>query len=98
MAGQFARLVSEKQVGKVTLAIEKAVTDSFKKHPVRHLTSAEIKRRFEMCADIFEALRGDMKWGIDRACDRLLEYLNAKLDGTDWKPDARTIWAPGDGA
>lgn len=95
---QFSRLVSEGQVGKVTVAIEIAIEKSLILRPANHLTGAEVKRRFEMCTKIFEALRGDLKWGIDRACDKMQGYLIQELDGSDWKPDARTIWAPGDGA
>jgi len=96
----FAKLLdSPAQIATVTLAIESAIAQSFEanKHPMRHMTSAEVKRRFDLCASIFEKLRGDLKWGITRATDQLPIYLNETLSGRDWMPDARTIWTPGDG-
>lgn len=94
----FAKLIHDpKDLSKVTLAFERIIRASLESHPVRHLTDREITRRFEMCAKIFESLRSDLKWSIDRILDKLPSYLGCELDGSDWKPDARTIWTPGDG-
>lgn len=93
----FAKLIDENQVSRVTLAFEKAIADSFTKHPQNHLTRAEVKRRFDMCSKIFETLRSDLKWGVERILSKLPTYLDHELNGTDWTPDTRTIWAPGDG-
>lgn len=93
----FARLIDENQVSRVTLAFEEMIANSFVTHPMNHLTRAEVKRRFDMCSKIFETLRSDLKWGVERILGRLPGYLASELDGIDWKPDARTIWAPGDG-
>ncbi len=95
--GTFARLVEDGQVGKVTLAIEEAIEKSFISHPMRHLTSAEVRHRFDMCAAIFVKLRADLKWGIERANAHLSEYLTAELNGTAWTPDERACWMPSDG-
>lgn len=98
--GSFAKLIDEGQVGRVTLAFEETIAASFETHKMRHMTTAEVKRRFEMCARIFEKLRGELKWGIERILDTLPTYLGCELDGKDWASDAqgaRTIWAPGDG-
>lgn len=97
MGGAFAKLVQEDQVGAVTVAIERTIEESFVTHPVRHLTRAEITRRFDMCARIFAKLRGELQWGLARIFARLPEYLRAELNGSDWSPDARTIWTPQDG-
>ena len=97
-AGVFAKLVEEGQVAKVTLGFEEAITLSFVKHPMRHMTKAEVDRRFDIAAKIFTKLRGDLKWGIDRVLGHLPEYLNAELAGSDWTPDARSCWMPTDGA
>lgn len=61
--GVFARLVDENHVGKVTMAFEEAITKSFEKHPMRHLTKSEVDRRFDLAAKIFVKLRGELKWG-----------------------------------
>lgn len=94
----FASLLETKDVSRVTLAFERIINASFESHAVRHLTQSEVKRRFEMCAKIFETLRSDMKWSIERILDKLPIYLGCELDGADWKPDARTLWIPSDGA
>jgi hypothetical protein len=98
--GTFAKLVEEGQVGRVTLAIEDAISKSFETHPMRQgvtgITSSEVKRRFDLCASVFVALRGDMKWSVARACDHLALYLKDELDGVDWKPNVRKCWMPGD--
>lgn len=94
----FAKLLdSPSQIGRVTSAFEKAIAGSFETHPMRHMTQAEVKRRFDLCAEAFEKLRGQLKWGIARALDAVPGYLRAKLDGREWEPDKRTIWTPGDG-
>ncbi len=95
--GVFARLVDENHVGKVTMAFEEAITKSFEKHPMRHLTKSEVDRRFDLAAKIFVKLRGELKWGIDRALGHLSEYLGAELSGSDWTPDPRSCWMPEDG-
>lgn len=94
--GTFVKLVEDGKVGTVTVAFERAITRSFAKHPMRHTTVAEIKRRFEMCAAIFVKLRGELHWGLQRALDKIPEYLDAELSGSAWTPDARACWMPGD--
>lgn len=96
----FAKLVDDPQVlARVVRGFEAAIAKSFDgKHAMRHPTQAEVKRRFDLCASMFEKTRGDLKWGIERILGALDEYLDAKLDGRDWSPGSRTIWAPGDGA
>ncbi len=96
----FLKLVEEGQVGRVTRELTRVIEASFQARPMPSgkITQAEVKRRFEILSRIFEALRSDMKWGIERILDKLPEYLGCELDGADWKPDARTIWTPADGA
>lgn len=96
MAGEFAKLIDEREVSRVTLSFEAAIENSFVSHPMRHMTHAEVKRRFEICASIFAKLRGELKWGITRALDRIPDYLNDVLSGKDWTPDKRQCWMPGD--
>lgn len=96
MAGEFANLIDSNQVGAVTLAFETMIADSFVKHPMRHVTRSEVNRRFDICAKIFKTLRGELKWGVQRAIDRMPDYLNKVLNGESWQPDARACWMPGD--
>lgn len=96
MAGEFVKLIDSKQVSAVTLAFERAIADSFVTHPMRHMTRAEVKRRFDECSKIFCELRGQLKWGVQRAIDHIPEYLGKVLNGESWKPDRRACWMPGD--
>ena len=64
--GTWKTLIEDNLVGRVTLFFERVIGDSMTSHPMRHFTQAEAKRRFNICASIFEKLRGDLKWGIDR--------------------------------
>jgi hypothetical protein len=99
MAGAFANLIeSERDLARVTLAIEDAIARSFETHPMRHPTQAEVKRRFDMCARIFERLRGQLGWGLVRTLDLMPLYLDTELNGSIWTPDARACWTPEDGS
>jgi len=99
MSGAFAKLVDdERDLSRVTLAIEAAIARSFETHPMRHMTHAEVKRRFDICARIFERLRGQLGWGVVRALDMMPQYLEAELNGSTWTPDARACWMPKDGS
>lgn len=101
--GVFASLIEADQVGKVTLGIERAVSLSFKEDTGRlsilvvgrvfRISKAEMKHRADICVKIFRILRGDLKWGVERAIDYLPRFLRSELDGVDWKPDARlALW------
>lgn len=83
---------------RVVLIFEGAIEASLASHPLQHLTHAEVKRRFGICAGIFEVLRGDMKWSLARVSDHMTEFLKKELDGIAWKPSARSSWARGDDA
>ena len=94
--GAFADLVARDQVGRVSLAIERAITQSFREDGAR-MTGDEVRRRFSICERLFRRLRGDLGWGLQRALDHLPRYLRCELDGIPWQPDARTVWVPADG-
>lgn len=96
----FVHLVEKNMVGVVTLRMTEVVEASFEAHPMRggSIPRSEVKRRFDLCANIFEKLRGDLKWGLERVWGHLPAYLGDELNGVQWLPDARTIWSPGDGA
>lgn len=94
--GAFLDLVTQDQVGRVTLAIERTIERSFREDGAR-MTGDEVRRRFEICERLLRHLRGDLGWGLQRVLDHLPEYLRRELDGIPWQPDARTVWVPEDG-
>ncbi len=93
----FLDLVSDEQVAGVTLAIERAIADSFGTDRAR-MTGAEVRRRFAICERLLRQLRGDLGWGLQRVLGHLPHYLRCELDGAPWKPDERAIWVPEDEA
>ena len=106
MAGEFADLISEGQLGRVTYGVEVAVTKSFETDQKRlgplhisraqNITRSEVKRRTDICLRIFKELRGDLKWGVERILDHLPQFLRAELDGVPWRPDTEhCLWTPG---
>lgn len=98
MAGAFTKLLEkDRQRAQVVGAFEAMIARSLETHPMRHLTHAEVKRRFDMCAGIFERLRGQLGWGIARTLDRMPQYFQAELNGSQWTPDERACWMPEDG-
>jgi hypothetical protein len=96
MASNFFNLIGKDQLGRVTVAVERAVAASFKQDGAR-MTSAEVRRRFAICERLFRTLRGELGWGLHRVLDHIPQYLRCELDGQPWKPDERTIWMPEDG-
>lgn len=98
MGRAFGQLLeNDRQRAQVVGAFEAMISSSLETHPMRHLTQAEVKRRFDLCAGIFERLRGQLGWGIARVLDRMPEYFRAELDGVAWTPDPRACWMPNDG-
>lgn len=100
MSGAFVKLLEDasgSSIGRVTSAIEAMVAMSLKTHPVRHLTKAEARRRFDMLTRIFEKLRGELRWGLERTLAHMPKYFQAELDGSTWVPDDRACWMPQDG-
>ena len=96
-SGSFNELVGSKmELGKITMAIEAAIATSFALDGGT-ITDSEVKRRFNICQDVFKILRGDMKWRIERIIDHLPQYLRAELAGSSWAPNSRQCWVPGDG-
>lgn len=92
----FLDLVTQDQVARVTLAIERVIAGSFAEDASRQ-TGDEVRRRFAICERLLRHLRGDLGWGLQRVLDHLPKYLRCELDGVPWKPEARTVWAPSDG-
>ena len=84
----FLDLVSEDQVARVTIAIERAIAESFAGDGGR-MTGAEVRRRFALCERLVRQLRGDLGWGLQRVLDHLPRYLRCELDGHP--PAERTI-------
>ena len=97
MAGVWAKLIPDDDVGVVTKSFQDAIGCSFDDDRSR-VTQAEIKRRFEICCKIFENLCGDLKWSTAKALDFIPRYLRNELDGIPYTPDTRVLWTPSDPA
>lgn len=97
--GVLAQLVVEGEVGRVTNGITEVVAASMAADRAPE-TTAEIKRRFDMCIAIFCELRADLKWPIERILDMMPVYLRCRLDGAPYNPEAdarRAMWGAGQG-
>ncbi len=101
----FADLLSDGQAVQVTLKFEQLIMESFATDAGREAiakgtkgkavaTAAEIKRRFNILADWFKTLRGDLGWSLQRIFTELPFALRAKLDGQLYVPNTRSSWAP----
>lgn len=105
--GPFLKMVTEDKIPQVVAGIEAAVIASFAVDADRRsivmpagsrITAAEMKRRVEMCVEMFRVLRGDAKWSVTRIVDHLPDMLRKKLDGEEWMPaeNGPAHWAPSD--
>jgi hypothetical protein len=94
MSGAWTKLLSEDQVAQAVRAFERAVAGSFKTDGVLRLvkTEAEMRRRVEICARIFEQLRADANWSLPRIFDALPHFLRCELDEKPWSPSDRDSW------
>jgi len=101
----FADLLNEGQAAEVSIRFEQIIMESFATDAGREaiakgaqgravVTTAEVKRRFNILADWFKVFRGDMGWSLKRCLDELPRALRAKLDGEIYVPDKRASWAP----
>ena len=99
MSGAWVKLVTEDQLAGVVQSFERAVKRSFATDLllVSVHTRSEERRRVEMCARIFEQLRVDAGWSLQRIEDELPRLLRCELDGTSWTVDSRNAWAPESG-
>jgi hypothetical protein len=101
MAGEMLELAGESReaIGRIVKGIEAAVTRSYLEDKLRDghvvMTSAEVKRRTNLCVEVARALRAELGWSVARIVDELPKALRAKLDGTPWDPKTiRTLWTP----
>jgi hypothetical protein len=96
--GVLLSLVDEGHLPLLARGFESAIAHSLSTDnpPMRHPTSAEVKRRFEICLRITKALRGDKKWGVARITDKLPSLLRMELDGQDWDKhtEVQRMWTP----
>ena len=59
------------------------------------MTTAEVKRRSEICLKWFKILRADMGYSVDRALDFMQYALQKELKGEPFEPPAKdAAWAP----
>jgi hypothetical protein len=100
MAGELASLVSNPfSLATLNDGITRAVAQSFREDKFRP-TMSEIRRRFNMCVDIFKMLHAKpFEWSVIRIVDEMGHGLRHKLDGIPWDPTkARSLYVPGPGA
>ncbi len=86
-------------LGQLVNAITEAIYQSFLS-PEGRMTNApmdEKRRRFAICMDWAQVLRGDLKWGMQRICDNIPAILKTELSGNKWRPDDRRCWISSDG-
>lgn len=57
------------------------IARSFHNYPMRKMTQAETKRRFNICMEGFKILRNDYKWSTHRSIDHLYKLLSQALRG-----------------
>ena len=93
----FAGLIDDPRDGKrIANGIFVAVNKSFEYDKNETPKAAEVKRRFNICVDLFKQLRGDLQWGVGRILDHMSIYLRNELDGISWTPDTRRTWVGSD--
>ena len=85
-------LLDIKTRARVADAITKAIGASFVTHDQAVQTDAEVKRRFEICLELAQVMRNDLKWSWVRVCDALPQALNDVLTDGEWVPPARSAW------
>src|SRR5688572_7573101 len=86
-------------LGPLVTAVTDAIYRSFLS-PGGRMTNAtmdEKRRRFAICMDWAQVLRGDLKWGMQRICDAIPEILITELSGKKWTPSDRRCWISSDG-
>jgi hypothetical protein len=85
----------------------KVIADSFQTdvlrsaHPTATVktTHDEIKRRTNLCYDLFMMMRKDVGYSTHRALDMLPFGLRSELDGTPWvPPPVDRSWSPSQGS
>lgn len=93
----FAGLIDDPHdVKRIAEGIFVAVNKSFEYDNNQNPKQSEVKRRFELCVDLFKQLRGDLQWGVGRILDHMPRYLRNELDGIAWTPDPRRTWVGAD--
>jgi hypothetical protein len=80
---------------KILESICNAVQSSFR-HDRSTPTEREVKRRCELCLDVFERLRGDFSWSCVRIADVMALALRHELEGVRFEPGILLTgaWSP----
>lgn len=83
------------QLERVARGVTAIVTNSFVDRPCM-ATTAEIKRRGNICIELFKELRRDCGFSVERCLDVIPGALRAKIDGSMWEPPTGNTWAGSD--
>lgn len=91
-AGAFIQAVLDHDLGKIQRAFANIVEGSYVRHPMRHQTQAEHRRRGEILVKWFRVLRAEKKWALDRTLQALPDALDAELSGTTYVPSETVLY------
>ena len=94
----FLKMFPGEALGTLVNGITNAVGTSFDEQKMRNPTHEEKKRRFTICVNWAKTLRGDLKWGVQRIADEMVNVLRTELIGQRYQPNKREVWVPQDGA
>lgn len=93
--GTFLRLFASGNAPLIAAAVTSAIEHSYAVCPMRQRTEAENKRRFELCAEIYETLvESPYVWATTRIIEHLPRFLVERLEKRDWKPKPGGMWNP----
>ena len=88
-------LVTRDKLPRVHAQMFDAVAYSYMICPCR-MTTDETRRRLKMVFEIWQTLRAQHRYTLDRLDHCLGRYLCYDLDGQKWEPLKRKTWLPGD--
>ncbi len=94
MAGEIEQLLRKNPsgIGKLTRAISNVVAKSFAADKAR-VTQSETRRRGQICIEAARVCLGDSKLSLERTIACLPDALRSKLDGGNWMPPKRAMFA-----
>lgn len=90
MSGELVNL-DQSQLATLSNALQTIVATSFF-HDRSRPTNHEDRRRVQLCIELFQIMRRDGGWSVQRCIDELPFALRCKLDGHPWDMASRPTW------